>query len=289
MYGGPVTGSVFVEVQASLIIRWRSLVGSPVRPQFERYIGIDYSGAQTPSSSLKGLRIYAADRLAAPQEVAPPASPRKYWTRKGITEWLVERLSEAPSTLVGIDHGFSFPLQYFEQHGLPLEWPSFLDDFQRHWPTDDDIYVDFVRDGSAGSGAARSGNSRWRRLTELRARTAKSVFHFDAQGSVAKSTHAGIPWLRYIRQHVKDRVHFWPFDGWSTPLSLSVVTEVYPALWSKTFPIAGRTPDQQDAFSIAKWLQRADCDGSLEKYFRLHLEPHERKTAETEVWILGVL
>jgi hypothetical protein len=26
-------------------------------PAFERYIGIDYSGAQTPTSSLKDLRV----------------------------------------------------------------------------------------------------------------------------------------------------------------------------------------------------------------------------------------
>ena len=31
---------------------------------FARYIGIDYSGAETPSSSLKGLRVYAADGAA---------------------------------------------------------------------------------------------------------------------------------------------------------------------------------------------------------------------------------
>ncbi len=256
---------------------------------FERYIGIDYSGAQTPSSSLKGLRVYVADRRATPEEVQPPASPRKYWTRRGIAEWLVEALSEGRPTLVGIDHGFSFPLQYFEQHGLPLDWPSFLDDFQCHWPTDEDIYVDFVRDGSIGNAAARSGNPRWRRVTELRARSAKSVFHFDVQGSVAKSTHAGIPWLRYIRQRVKDRVHFWPFDGWSVPPRRSVVAEVYPALWSKTFPSEGRTPDQQDAFAIAKWLRSADCDGSLEKFFCPEIEPHERKKAAIEGWILGVL
>ena len=256
---------------------------------FERYVGIDYSGAQTPSSSLKGLRIYAANRSNAPQEVEPPTSPRKYWTRRGIAEWLVERLSEVPPTLVGIDHGFSFPLQYFEEHGLRLDWPSFLDDFQRHWPTDEDIYVDFVREGAAGNGAARSGNSRWRRLTELRARTAKSVFQFDVQGSVAKSTHAGIPWLRYIRQHIKDRVHFWPFDGWSVPLGRSVVAEVYPALWSRTFPIEGRTPDQQDAFAITKWMHVADSDGGLETYLHPNIEPHERKKAEIEGWILGVL
>jgi hypothetical protein len=256
---------------------------------FERYIGIDYSGAQTPKSSLKGLRVYTADRSTVPQEIEPSPSPRKYWTRRGIAEWLVESLLEEPPTLVGIEHGFSFPLQYFEQYGLPLDWPSFLDDFQHHWPTDEDIYVDFVRDGNAGNAAARVGNSRWRRVTELRARTAKSVFHFDVQGSVAKSTHAGIPWLRHIRQQVKDRVHFWPFDGWNVLRDCSVVAEVYPALWSRTFPSMGRTPDQQDAFAIAKWLQRADCDGSFEKFFCPEMETHERKKAEIEGWILGIL
>jgi len=258
-------------------------------PSFERFIGIDYSGAQTPMSSLKGLRVYSTDRLTTPQEVEPPPSPRKYWTRREVAEWLVERLSEGLPTLVGIDHGFSFPLQYFEQHGLPLDWSFFLDDFQRHWPTDEDIYVDLVREGITGNVAARSGNPRWRRVTELRARTAKSVFHFDVQGSVAKSTHAGIPWLRYIRQHVKERVHFWPFDGWSLPPNRSVVTEVYPAIWSRAFPTDGRTPDQQDAFVIVKWMQEADCDGSLKKYFCPNIQPDEHKKAQIEGWILGVL
>jgi len=102
-----------------------------MNPAFDRYIGIDYSGAEKPKSSLKGLRIYEADRLNSAQEVLPPPSPRKYWTRRGIAEWLVCKLSEGPPMLVGIDHGFSFPLRYFEQHGFPLDWPFFLDDFQR--------------------------------------------------------------------------------------------------------------------------------------------------------------
>jgi hypothetical protein len=62
----------------------------------------------------------------------------------------------------------------------------------------------------------------------------------------------------------------------------SVVVEVYPAFWGKTFPSKGRTPDQQDAFATAEWLRRADCDGSLEKFLRPELEPQERKTAEIE-------
>jgi hypothetical protein len=124
-------------------------------PLFDRYIGIDYSGAQTPTSGLKGLRIYMSALGSPPIEVAPPPSRRRYWTRRGLAEWLAERLCEEPRTLVGIDHGFSFPHRYFETHGL-ADWPTFLDDFQRHWPTDEaHVYVDFVRDGRAGNGAAR--------------------------------------------------------------------------------------------------------------------------------------
>jgi hypothetical protein len=231
-------------------------------PAFARHIGIDYSGAETPTASLKGLRVYLAKGGAPPAEVQPPPSPRRYWTRKGIAEWLVELLAEE-TTLVGIDHGFSFPLRYFEKHGLAHDWPAFLDDFQRHWPTDgDQVYVDFVRHGSVGNGAARMGNARWRRLTEERA-GAKSVFHFDVQGSVAKSTHAGIPWLRYIRQRLGDRVHVWPFDGWTVPAGRSAVVEAYPRLWSGGFPKQGRTGDQHDAYSIAAWMTRADRDGNL--------------------------
>jgi hypothetical protein len=256
---------------------------------FERYIGIDYSGAETCESSLKGLRVYMADRANGPREVAPPPSPRKNWTRKAIAHWLVERLSEASPTLVGIDHGFSFPLRYFEKYDLPHDWPGFLDDFQKHWPTDErNTYVDFVREGECGNGAARCGNSRWRRVTETRA-GAKSVFHFDVPGSVAKSTHAGIPWLRFLRMRVEDRMHFWPFDGWTVPPGKSAVVEVYPALWSHSFPRDGRDSHQQDAYAAAEWLRRNGHDGSLARFFGPSLTEQERRAAAIEGWILGVI
>lgn len=256
---------------------------------FARFIGIDYSGAETPTSSLKGLRVYMALGDAKPVEIPPPPSPRKYWTRKGLAEWLVERLAEEVPTLVGIDHAFSFPLRYFEVHGLLPDWPSFLDDFQHHWPTDDDnTYVDFVRHSLCGNGAARTGNLRWKRITEERSGTAKSVFHFDVQGSVAKSTHSGIPWLRRIRQQLGPRVHFWPFDGWTVPARRSVVAEVYPRLWSSQFPRQDRTPDQHDAYSVAAWLSQADRNGTLADLFNPDLTPPERAVAAVEGWILGV-
>src|ERR1700688_4265887 len=109
-----------------------------MKAAFNRYIGVDYSGAETCDSSLKGLRVYMADYSKEPREIAPPPTPRRYWTRKAIAQWLLERLSEPSLTLVGIDHGFSFPLRYFEKYRLPHDWPTFLDDFQKHWPTDEE-------------------------------------------------------------------------------------------------------------------------------------------------------
>lgn len=258
-------------------------------PIFDLYIGIDYSGARTPTCGLKNLRVYRADRASSPLEVLPPPSPRKYWTRRGVAEWLIELLRGGQRTLVGIDHGFSFPLRYFESHGVPTDWPAFLEDFRSHWPTDEDhVYVDFVRDGVCGRGAARAGSALWRRVTEKRAGGAKSVFHFDVPGSVAKSTHAGLPWLRHLRQQMGDRVHFWPFDGWQIPPGTSVVAEVYPSLWSRGFAREGRNSDQHDAYSVATWMRRADADGSLAEFFAPVLSPAERRAAQVEGWILGI-
>ena len=105
---------------------------------------------------------------------------------------------------------------------------------------------------------------------------------------MAKSTHAGIPWLRFIRQHVGSRVHFWPFDGWDIPSGRSAIVEVYPALWSRSFAREGRTGDQHDAYSIAAWLSRSDREGSLADLLDPNLTPPERTVALVEGWILGV-
>jgi hypothetical protein len=133
------------------------------------------------------------------------------------------------------------------------------------------------------------GNSRWRRLTEERAGSAKSVFHFDVPGSVAKSTHSGIPWLRYLRQNLGDKIHFWPFDGWEIPPDRSVIVEAYPSLWSRSFAREDRNQDQHDAYSVAAWLRQADIDGGLSEFLLPSLIPAERTLAQVEGWILGVM
>ncbi len=63
-------------------------------PAFAQYIGIDYSGAQTLTTSLNELRVYLDEGDAALVEVRPP-SPRKYWTRRGVVVSLYKRAEKS--------------------------------------------------------------------------------------------------------------------------------------------------------------------------------------------------
>jgi hypothetical protein len=274
---------------------------------FSLFVGIDYSGAMAPTSRLKGLQVFAAKPGAEAESVPTPAiaqtlakgglalrSIPRYWTRSEIALWIVNLIKDGRPALIGIDHGFSFPDSYFKRYGLK-SWDEFLADFCRHWPTDrDHTYVDFVRDGFlARRGEAPPPGSRTGRATEFRlcerwTSSAKSVFQFDVQGAVAKSTHAGIPWLRRIRESCGDAVHFWPFDGWSPPAGKTVIAEVYPSIFRNRYDKQDRSADAHDAYAVARWLAESAARGSLERYFNPPLTIEERRVVEREGWILGV-
>ena len=127
------------------------------------------------------------------------------------------------------------------------------------------------------------------RLCERWTSSAKSVFDFSpGPGIVAKSTHAGIPWLWHIRKEVRDRVHFWPFDGWEIPEGKSTIVEVHPSIFSGRYDRGDRTADQQDAYATARWLNEICERGFMERYLGPPLTDEERRTAEVEGWILGI-
>ena len=219
------------------------------------------------------------------KKINTPAAGAKNWSRLEVAQYCLKVLELDEPVIIGIDHGFSFPLSYMKRYGLS-RWDVFLQDFMRHWPTAaPHTYVDFVRDNNS-----RTGDSSELRLCEQWTATAKSVFQFDVQGSVAKSTHAGLPWLLWLRESpvLRGKVHFWPFDGFGVPASKSVIVEVYPALYKRRFPKQSRTADEHDAWSVAAWLQEADRRGILDSYFAPPLMLPERRRAELEGWILGV-
>lgn len=279
---------------------------------FRRYIGIDYSGADRPTRRIAGLAVCSVDGCGHHEFPNPLKPGVRNWNRWDVAKWLVKRLKERDTpTLVGIDHAFSFPIEYFRKYALPeVDWSGFLGDFREHWPTHKQRVVD-LRGGQRRRNAVdedraeeerkndhRCGEPQWKRLTDIRAPGAQSVFDFDVvpvQSQVATSTHAGLPWLLYIREELEKadvEVHFWPFDGWEVPERRSAVVEVYPALWHPLFrneTAALRDNHRRDAYSVARWMSEQAQNNLLSGYFNPGVPDTHKDRARTEGWILGVM
>ena len=252
---------------------------------FDKYIGIDYTGRNAPVSQLPALQVFAATPLETPRQIAVPSAAAQNWSRKELAMWCTHELMANVRSIVAIDHGFSFPIAYMRRNKLK-SWGDFLTHFRRLWQTDrDHMYVDFARKTNPPTGASHE-----LRLCEQWTESAEGVFRFGEPTAFAHSTHAGIVWLDVIRNHpgLRDKVHFWPFDGFDIPSNKSVVAESYPALFHKRFEGAEPGRDEHDAYSVSMWLKQMDRRGALPQYLNPPLTLPERRIAEIEGWILGV-
>jgi hypothetical protein len=227
---------------------------------FQQYIGVRYSGRKGPEDRIPEIRVFTAHEDHEP--------------------YVDTKLGGEVPVVVGIDHAFSFPQSYMERNELK-SWEDFLDDFEGHWPTDRFSVRELL------PGNPRTGDPDEHRLTGRWTAFPRSVFAFDMQDSPAKSTHAGLPWLAYLRRS-GDRVHIWPFDGFEVPLGRSVVAEVRPARFRHRYPKEGLGKEDQDAYATCAWLQERDRLGLLRPYFTPPLSSAEKERALLEGWILGV-
>jgi hypothetical protein len=257
-------------------------------PLFHRYIGIDYSGAATPSDALSGLTVAVAHRETESDLQRCPEHPRGRWSRKSLATWLCQRLLEDTPTIVGIDHAFSYPLEAIGA-AAQRSWGEFLEWFEGRWPTLGNADEQTVKKCIAVNLKELKAHEGKLRLTDSWTPTAMPICSkWEGKGpTVFFSTHAGIPQLRWLRQHVGDKVHFWPFDGFSVPPGKSAVAEVYPRIFRRRYE-TNLEGDERDAWLVCRWLKARDEKDLLAPYFQPPLDEEERRLVRVEGWILGV-
>lgn len=261
---------------------------------FDRFLGIDYSGEGTSTTRLPRLQVFCVNAGGLPEKRSSPTRSnnggRVNWTRKEVAQLLLDEARSGHRVLVGIDHCFSFPASYFNRYRL-ADWPAFLGDFVQHWPLhEESVSVKQLRADLSRrpADATRCGTVGEFRVCERWTSSAKCVFQFGMQGSVAHSSHTGIPWLHWLRGRAGNLLHFWPFDGWVPEPSKSVIVEVYPAILSKRYEKQGRTSDEHDAYATARWMSDMAERDVLQDYFSPPLTAGDRAVAQLEGWILGV-
>lgn len=254
---------------------------------FDRYIGVDYSGAGDPRTVNRNLAVAWAK---ADREVE--LLPRK-WTRENLYLYLVEALrSDQQLLVIGLDHGLSYPSERLQELNLH-SWDEFLTWFGRNWKT----ARHSVEYGKRQQQPPYS--STLKRLVEREfTPAAKSVVDLDRreslQGAVSYSTHAGLAWivrLRRLQRANVIRVHFWPFDGVVIPENHHVIVEAYPSLYRRRVTVdASWNEHERDAGAIAAWIRDRDRDGVLGRYLSLPtLTSEELQLSRLEGWIVGAL
>lgn len=247
---------------------------------FQHYIGVRYSGRKAPGDGIREIRVYSAHEDREPFPQLNPDGKDGLWSRRELAEWLLAQITGKTAAIVGLDHAFSFPQSYMDRNQLK-SWPEFLSDFGGHWPTHEVSVRELI------PGNPRTGDPDEHRLTGRWSAFPRGVFRFDIQDSPAKATHAGLPWIDYLRR-AGDRAHFWPFDGFDVPANRSVVAEVRAARLRDRYVKEGLDKLDNDAYAICAWLQERDQLGLLRPYFNPPLSPAEQERARLEGWILGV-
>lgn len=215
---------------------------------FDRYIGVDWSGAKGPK--LKGLQVALCDASTAPPIlVHNPAGG--HWTRNAFVNWMTGQLDGDGRTLCGLDYSFCFPWCDLEAYfpddvDNPSDWSEFWQLVETVCSQDDGFFGGQMAADSrfapyfAVIGSVGQNYQRRLRVTEQACQaqglgTPESVFNLRGARQVGKGSLAGMRVLQALRR--TSGVAIWPFDA-IFPHG-SAIVETFPTAFVR---MAGRGP-----------------------------------------------
>ena len=92
-------------------------------PQFSRYIGVDYFGAETADSSCEGLRVYMAEDIAEPTRFHAYAPAGLNWSQQMIAPCRLSVTQPALMTAYGDPRSHTYgacPLTSLDLNGTAV-------------------------------------------------------------------------------------------------------------------------------------------------------------------------
>ena len=282
---------------------------------FDRFIGIDWSGARGPK--LKGIQVAMCEPgAAAPRLVDNWGGP---WRRSDLANWLA-RECESGAPLIGFDFSFTFPFcdrgAYFPDADGPQDAMGLWRLIEQACAGEPEHYGGPFREAAPWRDYFLSSGRRGVRY-ESRHKQAElacvaqglgrpeSVFKLIGPSQVGMGSLAGIRLLAGLRRAVP-RVAIWPFD--KRKAGAPVIAETFPraflshavqerrklrdhaplAAALKVFgsrPYRGELPsdDAADAIILAAGLRARHGEAKLWKPRAMTEE-----ICRTEGWIFGV-
>jgi len=244
-----------------------------VKPHFDAYVAIDWSGAK--GRRHKGIAIAEARGEAAPRLVRPG----DVWSREEVLAWLIKRAAKEP-TLFGFDFSFAPPLIERGEY-LPGE-PKVPKTAREFWAyvdsrcDDDDLgaasFLETAHRRHFYFGIAdgvKAGFMHFRRCdARLNAQGGrKTASAYDAIGAaqVAKASFAGMRFLHRL----DGKVAIWPMDP--LPEGGSAVVEIYTRIYLRRAGMSGTKLRTLAALNLA-------LEGLGSPPVRLRFVPNDHQT-----------
>ena len=296
-------------------------------PLFHTHVVVDWSARSKPSPKRKSRDSiwWAAARIADGIEVEEPEYVRtRHEALNRLARLIACELDAGRRVLVGFDFPFGYPAGVAEHltgeaSGLAL-W-NWLAAQIKDAPDNDNNRYDVaaaINDAYPGLGPFWGRPSSWkypaipvrasartcqdrhppeRRICDVRATGAKTVWQLAYSGSVGSQMLLGLPALKHLVEdsRIAGRAAIWPFQtGLRTPDAKAVIAEVYPSLLRAEVRARIREDEILDSAQVrvnAEAFARLDAAGGLAPLFAgaPGLAAEERRVIETEeAWILGL-
>ena len=296
-------------------------------PLFHTHIVVDWSARSKPSPERKSRDAiwWAAAHIAGGIEVDEPAYVRtRHEALNRLARLLAGELDSGRRVLVGFDFPFGYPAgvaQHLTGKASALILWDWLAERIKDGPDNANNRCDVAAAINAaypGVGPFWGRPGTWdyptipvraserteqkahppeRRLCDIRATGAKTVWQLAYTGSVGSQMLLGLPALKRLvaDPRIAGRAAIWPFQtGLRTPDTKAVIAEVYPSLLRAEVRARRGQDEILDSVQVrvnAEAFARLDALGGLAPLFAgaPSLTADERHLIETEeAWILGL-
>ena len=296
-------------------------------PLFHTHIVVDWSARSKPSPERKTRDAiwWAVARVVGGIEVDEPAYVRtRHEALERLAPLIACELDAGRRVLVGFDFPFGYPAGVAERlagEASALALWSWLAERIADAPDNANNRYDVaaaINDAYPGLGPFWGRPGTWdyptipvrasertereahppeRRICDLRATGAKTVWQLAYTGSVGSQMLLGLPALKRLAAdpRIAGRAAVWPFEtGLRTPDAPAVIAEVYPSLLRAEVRARRRGDEILDSAQVrvnADAFARLDAQGGLAPLFdgAPSLTADERRLIETEeAWILGL-
>lgn len=294
--------------------------------KFERFIGIDWSGAGGENDRVKLRVVEAGEGLEGPRSVSPGVrSTTRNWKRAELREFLREEVfrSGGRRTIVGIDAAMGYPVGTAEAVFGADGWRSMVKRLgaavrdRKHGDLKDvidefnDGHVDdggvpffyrgsdkeersWYRDDQTSHGFFTAHGVGYYRMIDMLIPGAISVFYTGPGPMVAYHTMTCLRMLDelLVVRDDSDELDFgvWVHEeDWRRRRHL--VVEAYPAVFPEpTTSRESNSNDYIDALKIAEWMWKGSRDEKLRSFLDIDQDAPRgmRRIIGEEGWVLGV-